>query len=386
MELLLSGDEETVGWKADTSEYLVEEEEDVMGASSQGDGAQELSALMRRGKHLSPKETARASELIKAGLLVKAASSSNIIDTADSKVDGKVEEDENKEEDDLPIVFKSISLDDVFEFATPRLEIFSSSCASVLLKLLPLVPIAMQSTALSDLLRLLSCKPKNVVTVAQSTAWQSALFNLVAPHVVAVENESRDRIVNLLSLQTNEKESALGLASQSWQEAQENRGDACYEYQRWLPIRGWSMSLLPTDPGKWSDENQTKFGSALSEVAPVLPSGWEVEEAWLPQEWETSILSSFRSTQWSLGVLTGRTVRRRKWARSIRLRESPNIQPTVLTAIEESVSSTDAPICGLARRLLVKVLACCMSLPEAVSPLGTDVELIMVTLSLLHMF
>lgn len=257
----------------------------------------------------------------------------------------------------------------------------------MLLGLLPLISIEHQEKALSDLLRLLSCIPKNVVTVAHSTAWQNTLFNLVAPHVISVENdESRDRIVNLLSWQTNEHERSIGLHTHSWQESKENRGDICYEYQRWFPLRGWGMTLLPTDPGKWSDEAQTKYGSALCEVAPVLPSGWEVHEAWAPQEWETSILSSFRSTRWSEGVLSGRTVRRRKWMRMIRLREqTPNqfqaSTPTLTTKIDETKNPSrndDVLVCGLARKLLVKVLACCMSLPQAVSPAGTDIELIMV--------
>jgi hypothetical protein len=176
--------------------------------------------------------------------------------------------------------------------------------------------------------------------------------------------------------------------SRSWKESHESRGDACYEYQRWFPVRGWGTTLLPTDPGKWSDANQSKFGSALSEVAPVLPSGWEVHEAWTPLDWETSILSSFRSSQWSAGVLSGRTVRRRKWVRSIRLREASHVKSTSsasslssLSSLSSGSLSEDVPICGLARRLMVKVLACCMSLPDPVSPEGTDVELIMVTLN-----
>ncbi len=43
-----------------------------------------------------------------------------------------------------------------------------------------------------------------------------------------------------------------------------------YEYQRWQPVVLWGSTkpghLLPTDPGKWSTDNGSKFGDSIAEV------------------------------------------------------------------------------------------------------------------------
>lgn len=107
-----------------------------------------------------------------------------------------------------------------------------------------------------------------------------------------------------------------------------------YEYQRWLPVRGWGTVLLPTDPGKWSDASQSTWGSALSDVAPPLPAiGWSVTKAWAPLHasssnsggWEYSTLgsgsgfSAMKSSTWAPTSGGTRTVRRRVWHRTVTL-------------------------------------------------------------------
>jgi hypothetical protein len=109
-----------------------------------------------------------------------------------------------------------------------------------------------------------------------------------------------------------------------------------YEYQRWLPVRGWGTVLLPTDPGKWSDASQVAWGAALAEVAPPLPAlGWAVAAAWAPVQdgavpgdgtsWQYSssgtgsTLSAMRSPTWALTSGGTRTVRRRLWRRTVTL-------------------------------------------------------------------
>ena len=36
------------------------------------------------------------------------------------------------------------------------------------------------------------------------------------------------------------------------------RDDLAWEYQRWMPIKGWGTALLPTDPGRWSNSDASQ--------------------------------------------------------------------------------------------------------------------------------
>ncbi|GMH92098.1 hypothetical protein TL16_g12248 [Triparma laevis f. inornata] len=63
-----------------------------------------------------------------------------------------------------------------------------------------------------------------------------------------------------------------------------------YEYQRWGVVHGWSNelvrnggSLLPTDPGRWSNWDKSVWSSEFKEVQNELPEGWAVKKGF---DWE----------------------------------------------------------------------------------------------------
>ena len=148
---------------------------------------------------------------------------------------------------------------------------------------------------------------------------------------------SSKRVVRLADLQTRERAAAqrspnrtrdaLELAAAYGghvDEAMKSRSDTVYEYQRWMPVRGWGTVLLPTDPGRWScgEGGDAAWGGSLAELAPPLPGGWEVSAPWASggeQGWTYSTSATFRAAVWAPTSGGTRTVRRRAWNRTIKL-------------------------------------------------------------------
>ena len=99
-----------------------------------------------------------------------------------------------------------------------------------------------------------------------------------------------------------------------------SRNDLAWEYQRWMPLKGWGTALLPTDPGRWSSSDAPerdleealrfaetlvtlvdtpgkgivheytstsgissgKWGASLADISPAPPIGWQVSQDWEP--------------------------------------------------------------------------------------------------------
>lgn len=102
-----------------------------------------------------------------------------------------------------------------------------------------------------------------------------------------------------------------------------------YEYERWQPVVHWGHDFpghfLPTDPGRWSNEDCSKFGNSFENVAPPLKEGWEEITSWEIRMstadvggWKYS--SSFHSTTWYDAQGFGMYVRRRPWVREVAAR------------------------------------------------------------------
>lgn len=97
-----------------------------------------------------------------------------------------------------------------------------------------------------------------------------------------------------------------------------------YEFQRWKGSWGSTDHFLPTDPGRWSTLDGKRFGQEIDDVAPPVPLGWKIQQAWYtgptstdPDGWEYSNL--FKSNYWHAGGdNTVNVVRRRVWQRTIR--------------------------------------------------------------------
>ena len=96
-----------------------------------------------------------------------------------------------------------------------------------------------------------------------------------------------------------------------------------YEYERWDLVNGWSSDhLLPTDPGRWSNKEMTKWGQTFEELQKDLGKGWEVEENWRitgrpgsGMAWEFAV--GFRFPSWFDKQNPAVRVRRRVWRRIV---------------------------------------------------------------------
>ncbi len=282
----------------------------------------------------------------------------------------------------------------------------------MLLRLLPGLPSDIQTRCCADLVRLLSLRPDNSALVGRAAGWEAALFAVVSPHCFGVASpwggqpSDETRTVRLATLYPAPAGGAGGAGSGGRSgvrsggtalelaaafggavgAALEFRADTVLEYQRWLPVRGWGTVLLPTDPGKWSDESGASFGATREEVEPSLPSGWEVCAGWCADlsdgAWQHSPFGSFRGSGWAHNATGARTVRRRAWRRTLQLSkaapaaaaaaESLPPPPDGLGAVEAAASGAAAgeaarspqglnevasPLCRLAVTLFARLQA-----------------------------
>lgn len=97
-----------------------------------------------------------------------------------------------------------------------------------------------------------------------------------------------------------------------------------FQYQTWSSVSGWGDFLSPGDPGLWSTANGTRFEKTFEAVEPDIPTDWVVLKAWATistsfdvEGWQYS--DSFFSTDWHLSEISGTSVRRRSWVRTIQL-------------------------------------------------------------------
>ena len=115
----------------------------------------------------------------------------------------------------------------------------------------------------------------------------------------------------------------IQISIMSVHEASHIQEHAIYEYQRWNGGWGSTDHFLPMDPGRWSTLDGKKYGLEIDDIAPPVPPGWRIKQAWFtgptstdPDGWEYS--NHFKSNYWHAGGdNTVNVVRRRVWQRAI---------------------------------------------------------------------
>lgn len=110
----------------------------------------------------------------------------------------------------------------------------------------------------------------------------------------------------------------IGVQVKTMEEYEAELHDTIYEYERWTPTGGWGSDypghLLPTDPGRWSSEDGSKWGMEMAEVEPPIPEGmvssdhWQNEGGWVYGQ-------DFRQKEWTATKITVSFARRREWGR-----------------------------------------------------------------------
>jgi len=100
-----------------------------------------------------------------------------------------------------------------------------------------------------------------------------------------------------------------------------------YEYQRWNPVQQWGSTpspghFLPSDPGKWSNDDQSKYGSTIDSVLTKMNVKFEVVKPWVAignahdvDGW--TYATNFNYLDWWPEAKKGLFVRRRQWRREI---------------------------------------------------------------------
>lgn len=77
---------------------------------------------------------------------------------------------------------------------------------------------------------------------------------------------------------------SLGVQVLTMEEYENQLHETIYEYERWTPTGGWGSDypghLLPTDPGRWSNEDGSKFGMDMADVENVLSEGMVSVDHW----------------------------------------------------------------------------------------------------------
>jgi hypothetical protein len=144
-------------------------------------------------------------------------------------------------------------------------------------------------------------------------------------------NEARsvDKTLKIIDPETGKSHGTISVVVEllTCEEAVSIQEHTVYEYQRWQPIVYWGASrpghLLPSDPGKWSNDTGLRFGDAINEVAPPIPASFVITKNWyvLATEHDQDGWTygpDFRSgQQWYDKQLSGQFVRRRQWVREL---------------------------------------------------------------------
>ncbi|GMH84289.1 hypothetical protein TrST_g708 [Triparma strigata] len=147
--------------------------------------------------------------------------------------------------------------------------------------------------------------------------------------VGAEEKEFRLQLINPRTGEPLESYIDLKLEVDCAFKAHGTQEEKVYEYQRWGVVHGWSNelvrnggSLLPTDPGRWSNWDKSVFCFEFEEVQMPLPPGWSVKKDWevngrpgSADGWEYAF--GFRFPGWFDKCYCLMRARRRIWRRII---------------------------------------------------------------------
>jgi hypothetical protein len=112
-----------------------------------------------------------------------------------------------------------------------------------------------------------------------------------------------------------------------------------YEYQRWKPVQGWGSTPAPghfmaTDPGRWSNDDQSSFGDSIDSVLKKVGAKIEILKPWGAVGNEHDVdgwtyATNFNYLDWWPEQGSGMFVRRRQWRREITIisDDNPEVSP-----------------------------------------------------------
>lgn len=134
--------------------------------------------------------------------------------------------------------------------------------------------------------------------------------------------QMKEFTVPLIDPETGSAESSLTFRGKfiSRDEASGTRADTAFQYQRYC-VKWHDDNLLPSDPGRFSNWNNTRFGDGFDDIIEPIPEGWKIVSEWTTVASEHGsgwmYATDFLTANWFSDKSPTAFVRRKTWTRLI---------------------------------------------------------------------